>query len=83
MTLRRCERWFSSSMPALLEQQRVLDATSAAYAALQAERDRLREEFELLRRWAYGRRRERFLEAEGQRSLFDEPEGAQASAAFE
>lgn len=69
---------------ALLEQQRlldektrVLDATSVAYVALQAERDRLREEFELLRRWAYGRRRERFLEAEGQRSLFDEPETAE------
>ena len=58
------------------EKQRVLDETSAAYAQLQQERDRLKEEFELLRRWAFGRRRERFDEAEGQRHLFGEPEGA-------
>ena len=58
------------------EKQRVLDETSAAYAQLQQERDRLKEQFELLRRWAFGRRRERFDEAEGQRHLFGEPEGA-------
>jgi transposase len=59
----------------LEEQQRVLSETSAAYAQLRQERDRLREEFELLRRWAFGRRRERFDEAAGQRHLFGEPEG--------
>lgn len=57
------------------EKQRVLDETSAAYARLQQERDHFQEQLALLRRWAYGRRRERFDEAEGQRHLFGELEG--------
>ena len=58
----------------LEEHRRVLDETSAAYAALSQEHAHLREELELIRRWAFARRRERFIEAPGQRLLFSELE---------
>lgn len=73
--LQQQQRAFDEQQRLLDEKQRVLDETSAAYVQLQQERDRLQEQFELLRRWAFGRRRERFDEAEGQRHLFGEPEG--------
>lgn len=57
------------------EQCRVLDETSACYQELLAEHEALKEELALIRRWAFGRRRERFLEAGGQLHLFTPPEG--------
>jgi transposase len=58
------------------EQQRVLDETAQAYDALQQERDVLKEELERFRRWVYGPRRERIVEGEGQKHLFDLGEAA-------
>lgn len=55
---------------ALEEERRVLAETSAAYAALRQERDLLREELALIKKWAYARRRERFVDAPGQQLLF-------------
>lgn len=56
------------------EQRRVLDATAASYEELQQQHAALRHELELYRRWAYGPRRERIADADGQRHLFELPE---------
>ena len=50
---------------------RVLDATSASYQDLQQEHTATLEELAWYKRWAFGRRRERFTEGEGQGHLFD------------
>lgn len=56
------------------EQQRVLEETAACYEELRGERDALKHELALFRRWVYGRRRERTVEADGQGHLFALPE---------
>lgn len=66
---------------ALDEERRVLAETSAAYAALQQQHELLREELALVLRWAYARRRERFVEAAGQKLLFCELESETPPAA--
>ncbi len=50
---------------------RVLDETAASYQALQQEHEAMLDELAWHKRWAYGRRRERFAEAEGQGHLFE------------
>ena len=55
------------------EQQRVLEEVDASYQQLQQERDLLKAELEAFRRWLYGRRTERIVEATGQRHLFELP----------
>lgn len=60
------------------EQRRVLDETSACYQELLEEHAAVKEELALIRRWAFGRRRERFVEADGQLHLFAPPEGEPA-----
>ncbi|HUG89361.1 MAG TPA: IS66 family transposase [Planctomycetaceae bacterium] len=62
---------------ALAEQQRVLEETAACYEELRQEREALRHELEMFRRWVYGRRRERIMDADGQRHLFELPEADQ------
>jgi transposase len=50
---------------------RVLDETSASHQELQQEHAATLDELAWYKRWAFGRRRERFSEGEGQGHLFD------------
>ena len=62
------------------ELSRVLDETAASYQALQQEHEAALDELAWYKRWAFGRRRERFAEAEGQGHLFElDPPVADAS----
>jgi transposase len=62
------------------ELKRVLDATATSYQELQQEHAATLDELTWYKRWAFGRRRERFTEGEGQGHLFDlEPPAANAS----
>jgi transposase len=56
------------------ELERVLDQTAAQYDQLQQQHVELEETLALLRRYIFGRRRERFREDPGQGHLFDIPE---------
>ncbi len=56
------------------ELERVLDRTAAEYDRLRQEHAELAEALDLLRRYIFGRRRERFLDDPGQGHLFDIPE---------
>jgi transposase len=56
------------------ELERVLDQTAAQYDQLKQEHAELEETLALLRRYLFGRRRERFLDDPGQGHLFDIPE---------
>lgn len=53
------------------ELSRVLDETAASYQALQQEHEAALDELAWYKRWAFGRRRERFAEVEGQGHLFE------------
>jgi transposase len=55
------------------EQRRVLDATAASFEDLRQQHEALRDELALYRRWVYGPRRERIVEADGQQHLFEMP----------
>ena len=56
------------------ELERVLDQTAADYDQLKEEHTELAETLALLRRYVFGQRRERFIDAPGQGHLFDIPE---------
>jgi transposase len=56
------------------ELERILDQTAADYDRLQQRFDELAETLALLRRYLFGRRRERFLDDPSQGHLFDIPE---------
>ena len=57
--------------------ERVLDQTAASYDELKEAHQATLDELNRLKRWVYGRRRERIVEGEGQRHLFDlEPEAS-------
>jgi transposase len=56
------------------ELERVLDQTAAQYDQLKQDHAELEETLALLRRYLFGRRRERFLDDPGQGHLFDIPE---------
>ena len=53
------------------ELTRVLDETAASYKKLQQEHAATLDELAWHKRWAFGRRRERFAEGEGQGHLFE------------
>lgn len=53
------------------EQERVLDATAATHQELLGKYEAALEDLRVIRRWAFGSRRERATEAGGQRHLFD------------
>jgi transposase len=60
------------------ELSRVLDETAASFEQLQETHQATIDELNVLKRWIYGRRRERFLEGEGQGHLFElNPSSAQ------
>ena len=52
---------------------RVLDETAASHRELQEIHEAAVDELNALKRWIYGRRRERIIEGEGQQHLFDLP----------
>lgn len=65
------------------ELSRVLDETAASHQQLKEIHEAAVDELNALKRWIYGRRRERIIEGEGQQHLFDlqpsvtaEPEGS-------
>jgi transposase len=65
------ERRVAESEQQVTELNRVLSETSASYELLQQEHTATLDELAWYKRWAYGRRRERFHEGEGQGHLFD------------
>jgi transposase len=68
---RQLERRTAESERKAAELNRVLDETTATYEALQQEHAATLDELEWYKRWAYGRRRERFGEDQGQGHLFE------------
>jgi len=67
----QAERRAAESEKQAAELGRVLDETSASYQALQQEHAVTLDELAWYKRWAFGRRRERYTEAEGQGHLFE------------
>ena len=65
------ERRVAESEQQVAELNRVLSETSASHELLQQEHAATLDELAWYKRWAYGRRRERFGEGEGQGHLFD------------
>ena len=65
------ERRLAESQQQVTELNRVLDETSSSYQELQQEHAATLEELTWYRRWAFGRRRERFTDGEGQGHLFE------------
>ena len=64
------ERRVAESEQQVAEVNRVLGETAASYQELQQEHAATLDELAWYKRWAYGRRRERFREGEGQGHLF-------------
>ena len=65
------ERRVAESEQQVAELGRVLDETAATFEALKQEHAATLDELAWYRRWAFGRRRERFTDGEGQGHLFD------------
>ncbi|MDA1277910.1 MAG: IS66 family transposase [Verrucomicrobia bacterium] len=65
------EQRAAASAQQAAELNRVLDETSVSYQQLQQEHTATLEELAWYKRWAFGRRRERFTEGEGQGHLFE------------
>jgi hypothetical protein len=76
------ERRVVESEQQVAELNRVLSETSASYESLQQEHATTLDELAWYKRWAYGRRRERFREGEGQGHLFDLEMDLPANADF-
>ena len=68
---RQLERRTAESEQQAAELNRVLGETAASYEALQQEHAATLDELAWYKRWAYGRRRERFVEDQGQGHLFE------------
>jgi transposase len=69
--LAECQRLLLAAFKQASQLERVLDATAASYEQLQATHQATLDELNRLKRWVYGRRRERIVEGDGQRHLFD------------
>jgi transposase len=67
----QAERRVAESEQQVAELSRVLDETAASFEELKQEHAATLDELAWYKRWAFGRRRERFSEAEGQGHLFD------------
>lgn len=65
------ERRILDSEQRAAELRHVLDETAASYEQLQETHQAAIDELNTLKQWIYGRRRERFLEGEGQGHLFE------------
>lgn len=68
---REAERRVAEAEQEVAELKRVLDETAASFEELQQEHAATLDELAWYKRWAFGRRRERFTEGEGQGHLFD------------
>lgn len=69
--LGQCQRLLLAAFQQASELERVLDETAASYAALKETHQAAIDELDRLKRWIYGRRRERMIEGEGQQHLFE------------
>ncbi len=78
--LGECQRLLLAAFREASELERVLDETAASYAELKETHQAAVEELDRLKRWIYGRRRERIIEGEGQQHLFDLQTSATATA---
>ena len=67
----QAERRVATSQQQAAELTRVLDETAASFEELKQEHAATLDELAWHKRWAFGRRRERFTEGEGQGHLFD------------
>jgi len=67
----QAERRASESQQQAAELNRVLDETAASFEELKQEHAAILDELAWYKRWAFGRRRERRTEGEGQGHLFD------------
>jgi transposase len=65
------EQRVAESEQRVAELDRVLDATSASFQELRQEHASTLEELAWYKRWVHGRRRERIVEGQGQKHLFD------------
>jgi len=76
----QAERQSTESAQQVAELERVLDETSATYQSLQETHAATLEELAWYKRWAFGRRQERFTEGQGQGHLFelDSPPAAES-----
>jgi transposase len=72
------ERRLADTERQVAELSRVLDETAASHHELQEIHEATVDELNALKRWVYGRRRERILEGDGQQHLFDLPSPATA-----
>ena len=69
--LGECHQILLAAFKQSSELERVLDQTAASYEELKETLEATVDELQRLKRWIYGRRRERIVEGEGQRHLFD------------
>ncbi len=69
--LAECQQLLLAAFKQASELRRVLDKTAASYEQLQEAHQAMIDELKQLKRWAYGQRRERMVEGEGQLHLFD------------
>jgi transposase len=83
----QAQRRVAESDQQAAELNRVLDETAASFETLKQEHAAALDELTWYKRWAFGRRRERFTEGQGQGHLFDldppavdEPEDSKTSA---
>jgi transposase len=67
----QAERQVAESAQRVEELERVLDETASTHQELQETHAATLEELACLKRWAFGRRRERFSESQGQGHLFE------------
>jgi transposase len=65
------EKKVATSQQQVAEMNRVLDETAASFEELKQEHAATLDELAWYKRWAFGRRRERFTEGEGQGHLFE------------
>ena len=78
--LAECQQLLLAALQRAEELSRVLDATAASYDELQATHQVALEELSALKRWIYGRRTEKIVEADGQGHLFEiEPSSSTAT----
>ena len=69
--LAQCQHLLLAAFKQASELERVLDETAASYEELKETHEATVDELHRLKRWIYGRRRERIVEGEGQQHLFD------------
>jgi transposase len=69
--LAQCQKLLLAAFKRASEVERVLDKTAASYEQLQEAYQVMADEFKQLKRWAYGQRRERIVEGDGQLHLFE------------